>query len=82
MTFEELKAEAKAQGYKLVKETPYIRQLPCICGAKNTICWYVSGSGGKSFLECKKCGFKGGTGITQREIKIAWNEAVENAERK
>ena len=34
MTLEELRAEAKKHGYKLIKDTPYVRLAPCVCGHK------------------------------------------------
>ena len=32
MTFEELKAEAKRQGYYIVKKKESIKLIPCTCG--------------------------------------------------
>ena len=78
MTLEELKAEAKAKGYKLIKDEPYIRQSTCICGAKNTSMWWKGNDVCK--LKCRKCGFASESWVkTQKEAKIAWNKAVEEA---
>lgn len=75
MTLDELKAEAKAQGYKLVKFQPYIRISPCPCGRKQIERWYYPGDG--IFLKCPVCGRKGPLGRNEREARIKWNEEVQ-----
>ena len=35
LTLDELKAEAKRQGYKLIKDNPTPKLSPCICGRKH-----------------------------------------------
>lgn len=77
MTFEELKVEAEAQGYKLIKKQEPVRFLPCICGNNRRTLWY--GSDGKVGYDCNKCGFEGNPGKSQREAKIGWNEAIKYA---
>lgn len=80
MTFEELKAEAKRQGYKLMKkqENVSVRLLPCTCGVKRPTKWYVIGDDnvGECY-KCDKCGKRGKTGKNTREAKINWNVEVE-----
>lgn len=80
MTLEELKTEAKKHGYKLTKEYPYIRLLPCICGHKGFGA-YVNPTNPKApyYHKCYKCGFASETARTKYEAKLKWNECVENA---
>lgn len=76
MTLDELKIEAKAQGYRLVKIPESVRQFPCpVCGAKRTNQWY--GPLG-AFRKCENCDFRGYSAKTDREVKKKWNEAVMN----
>ena len=81
MTLEELKAEAKKHGYKLVKEQPYIRMAPCICGHKRiSSCLTVDSNSQMVHVNwCYKCGFRAEPARTKYEAKLKWNECVENA---
>ena len=55
LTLQELKAEAKRQGYKLIKATrPRFER--CLCG--HNIHQWVSGPEGRS-VYCKHCGIEG-----------------------
>lgn len=74
MTVDELKAEAKAQGYKLMPITPYIKLSPCKCGRKRVEQWY---HGDCIFFKCPICGLKSAEGKTQREARKNWNAMVE-----
>lgn len=79
MTLEELKIEAKKYGYRVIKDTPYISMLPCICGNK-AISYgsnYISPT--PYFHKCRKCGFKSQPAKTKYETRAKWNESVENA---
>ena len=78
MTLEELKAEAKKHGYKLIKEKPYIRLSHCICGHKSISQWIHFNGGGYSF-GCRKCDFESPPCKTKYEAKLKWNECVEQA---
>jgi hypothetical protein len=78
MTLEELKAEAKKHGYKLVKETPNTTLNSCICGEKRYI--RMLGTHTK-YCKCIKCGFTADEAKYQYEAKIKWNKCVVNAER-
>lgn len=80
MTIEELKTEAEALGYKLVKKQEYIKFKPCVCGSHRRLEWYHCADHGISY-ECNKCGFKAPMGLTKKQAKLNWNEAVEKAER-
>ena len=74
MTFEELKAEAKKQGYNLVKIPERITLLPCpICGSKRTEQWFDHFG---TFRKCQSCNFRGDNANTDRKAKKKWNEAV------
>lgn len=77
MTYEELKTEAKKQGYSLVKQPVYIKMLKCPCGAKNSTRYYSSGLLQKYYY-CCKCGLHGEkTAHTTKQAKLNWNKAVE-----
>lgn len=76
MTFEELKAEANAQGYNLIKRKEKERLLPCTCGCKKRshwTCWDID----RHFvrLVCYKCG-KEARGNTDIEAAHNWNEMI------
>ena len=75
MTLEELKAEAKAQGYRLIKIQPYIRIMPCKCGTKRINHWYYSNKG--EFYKCPNCGLEAPLGKNDREARKLWNQMVE-----
>ena len=75
MTFEELKAEAERQGYKLVKKPiPLPKIQPCTCGRQKLETWYHDRG---TFLRCPRCGKKGGIGKTDRETREKWNALFE-----
>ena len=79
MTLEELKVEAKNQGYKLVKDAPYEKFLPCKCGhnRRKRRCGFYSGSGKGLYVRyvCTKCGYYV-DGKTEKEAKHNWNEKM------
>lgn len=82
MTFEELKAEAKKHGYKLTKEYPYVRLLPCVCGHKRIGSYMIYGKSKTPYSrKCYQCGFASEPAKTKHEAKLKWNECVENAKR-
>lgn len=75
MTVEELKAEAKRQGFNLVKKPTYISLKPCVCGAKLSVKakWTIYGNAYK----CIKCGLESNPTKTQKGARRSWNETVE-----
>ena len=75
MTFEELKEEAKRQGYNLVKNPTYIPLAKCSCGAKLSVKakWTVYGHAYK----CIKCGLESNPAKTYKQARENWNKAVE-----
>lgn len=80
MTFEELKIEAEKQGYTLIKKQPYVKLLPCTCGAKRIAVWFRASNSQEetgSFCKCLKCGAEGKVAKTQREARINWNNKVQ-----
>lgn len=80
MELEELKAEAERLGYTLTKKREYIRLKPCVCGHDRRERWTLCGTGFTGYrYVCKKCGFEGGDGSSERAARIAWNEAVGEA---
>lgn len=75
MTFEELKEEAKRQGYKLIKDQPYVPLKRCpICGKKPSE-WVNAANGFHSFMcDCERTmNWK----KSERMARIAWNESLE-----
>ena len=75
MTFEELKAEAKRQGYNLIKQPTYIPLKPCVCGAKRSLkmCYTNHGQG----YRCYKCGRIAEAAKNNKEARINWNKLME-----
>lgn len=73
MTLEELKAEAKRQGYKLIKaKRP--RFEPCLCG--HNVHQWVSGPKGWA-VYCKHCGLYGPwVKKSHNAVIVAWNEMI------
>ena len=74
MTLEELKAEAKRQGYKLIKAKRPRFEL-CLCG--HNVHQWCSRTGMKRMVYCKHCGLespwiKGGNAA----VIEAWNEMI------
>lgn len=78
MTIEELKAEAKKLGYRIVPEPERITLMPCpLCGKKRTEEWFEQG--GFRFRKCANCDFRGSRGSrgrTAKDAKAKWNDAV------
>lgn len=88
MTFEELKEEAKRQGYRLVKEEKKEPLLPCTCGCKRReslikqVPAVVPGSGKSEessiwveILRCEQCG-RTAEGLTKKEARANWNKMI------
>lgn len=86
MTFEELKAEAKRQGYNLIKKQPYISMTKCDnCGKKPHVWFYARTYDDRThefsgfFLKCPECEKSTEVFKTEREAREAWN-AMQEAE--
>ena len=77
VTFDELKAEAKAQGYKLMPIAPYVKLEPCKCGRKRSQQLWHSQTG--KFFKCGYCGFTAAEGKNERDARKLWNCAVSEA---
>ena len=77
MTFEELKAEAKRQGYHLVPDKPYEKIKPCKCGnnQREHVHRYSKYDDLEYGLRCKKCGFTVWT-FTENALRKEWNAEV------
>lgn len=78
MTFEELKEEAKRQGYKLIKIIPKETFLPCVCGC-NKRTWWINPWDETKYVECQKCGLKTegvSTSCSDNEVIKQWNKMV------
>ena len=78
MTYEELKEEAKKQGYRLIKDTPNEKLIPCICGCNKRIRWY--NTDGQVSLECARpmCDIRSPWADSEREVRHKWNETIRN----
>lgn len=74
MTLDELKAEAKRQGYKLIKDNHMPKFSLCICGSKHQA--ELSNSRGQYCYECWKCGRSSAWGDTRYEAIENWNRMV------
>ena len=82
MTFEELKAEADRQGYRLIKKQNYISLNRCpLCGKKPKL-WH-SGSLRKKMYICE-CAWSKNTDwcSSEREARDAWNKLTEEEDDK
>ena len=81
MTLEELKAEAKKQGYNLIKYNPLPKIKPCTCGRKKyfkrmyNIAWEGRERGENVAICCPDCG-RMMWGVNEREARERWNKAV------
>ena len=73
MTLEELKAEAKRQGYKLIKaKTPRFER--CLC--RHNVHQWVSGPEGWA-VYCKHCGLQGPWAKkSHNAVIVAWNAMI------
>lgn len=79
MTLDELKAEAKMHGYKLIKDNPKPKLLKCTCGRKNFGKWTRPKEDGFGFewkIECRKCGKASEWEDREREAIEKWNEMI------
>lgn len=75
MTVDELRAEAKALGYNIIKINPMEKLLPCVCGNNRRERWSLSGAYDGIKLKCTKCG-RAAKGKNEREVRHNWNEMV------
>lgn len=75
MTIEELKAEAKRQGYSLIKKQPYIALKKCPKCGKTPLIWFRNIDNKKQYMcDCDRV-IKWQK--TERQARIAWNEEIE-----
>ena len=76
MTVEELKQEAKALGYNIIKIRPPMEKfLPCKCGCNSRSRWYGTKDYNAEIAECRKCGARA-QGKNERELRHNWNEMM------
>lgn len=79
MILEELKAEAKAQGYKLIKDNPMPKLLPCTCGCNRRDSWSrYDKARGISLMayKCSRCSKKAPFEPSERAAREAWNRMI------
>ena len=76
MTLEELQAEAKRQGYNLIKKQPYISLNKCPECGKKPRQWFKYDSGlHLTAFQCE-CGHIPEWSKTDRNARIKWNQLV------
>lgn len=64
----------KQLGYSLIKQKPYIKMLPCICGCKRHVVWYKND---EQRISCERCGRDGPFAKTNEAARIGWNSMIE-----
>ena len=75
MNVEELRREAKALDYNIIKINPMEKLLPCVCGCNRRDHWSVGGAYVGIKLKCMKCG-REAMGKNAREVRHNWNEMI------
>lgn len=76
MTLEELKTEAKKQGYRLIPITKKEPFLPCTCGCNRRTHWWKWDINRDVYiLRCERCG-KEARGSSELEVRRNWNEMI------
>lgn len=76
MTVEELRREAKALGYIIIKIPPPMEKfLPCKCGNNSRSRWWGTHDYNAVIFECRKCGARA-QGKNEREARHNWNEMM------
>ena len=75
MTLEQLKAAAKAEGYRLVKIKNVEPLLPCTCGCNRREHWFGIGFN-KYGLRCERCGIHV-WGSSEEGVRKTWNELMQ-----
>ena len=80
LTVEDLKREAKALGYNLVKIRPPMEKfLPCKCGNTSRSRWWGTHDYDAYIVECRRCGRRA-QGRTERELRQQWNMMMRGEE--
>ena len=77
MTLDELKAEAKRQGFKLIPNITYTKLKPCKCGInrRDHLFKYDANGDEKAGLRCVSCGFTVWSS-SERSARTKWNREV------
>lgn len=76
MTIEELRREAKALGYNIIKiPQPMEKFLPCKCGNNSRSRWWGTHDYNTVIFECRRCGARA-HGKNEREARHNWNEIM------
>ena len=84
MTIEELKTEAKMQGYNLIKIQEREKLLPCNCGCNRRRLWsgwYGYDNFQSYHYECVHCGKESPRGKTKKDARHLWNEMIKGETR-
>lgn len=69
MTYEELKAEAKRQGYRLSKIKKNVPHVRCKCGGVGEL-WFKSSCG--DYVRCRRCDASADWATSARGAWINW----------
>lgn len=76
----------KSLGYTVFKPSPVPKMKPCVCGCKRRDHVFVVSppEDAGDCYKCQNCGLRSKTirDASRREMVLAWNEAVKEAERK
>lgn len=76
MTVEELRREAKALGYNIIRNPAHEKLLPCVCGCKRRSHWYGHIKGTDVItLRCKGCD-RSASGRNEEEVRRNWNKLI------
>ena len=79
MDISELKAEANALGYSIVKKITYEKVSKCHCSHSSRV--YYGTNGREKYYYCNKCGYKGEPAKTKYQAIINWNRATSDIKR-
>lgn len=76
MTLEELRNEAKKQGYTLIKSKPYIPHVKCSCGRRANLWQKFDINTDREYfkIECRRCGKKSEWFTTKYDAWAEWFE--------
>lgn len=68
MTYEELCAEAKKQGYRLIKKKKYVPHVRCRCGRRG-LAWQSQHG---IMIKCDQCESQSGWHRVERDAWVDW----------
>ena len=69
-----LRKVAKEMGYRIIKDNPMPKLIPCKCGCNKRTLWYDMLYDTLTY-KCKKCGYSV-TGKNERHLREKWNKEM------